>query len=467
MNLPSEGLPWLEQSAAGGYAHAQSKLGIIYATGKHVEKDLDKAAELMRQAALQGNKDAANNLAIVEKQIAAQKKQAETPRSSTDPTNGRCDISADGKACTQCGAALQDGAKFCGGCGAKVEQAQFCTGCGAKMVAGTKFCGECGTGVGDTPGQSDVRPIQVTEPVVDDLSDEDEDSDSGDSGESLESAYDFAEKAEELLREGDPDNAREHIERGLELVEDVSDLVNLATLACHSDEEEGLGDKEWGRELFQQAAEMAENFFDNKSLAVEVAREELLGDEEWARVLFAKAEEKAEDLVDLNDLANSVVTSLSDTEWCKNLVKKAETSSPETSDLEAMARTVLGLNDLEWARELLTKGVNTASSTTALVSIAGCIKDDLEDYDWALQVMAKALESADDYSEYLECAQHYGYHFDDKDKARRVFEQAVEKAETTDALIDIAAYMIDEDYLGDTGVGKSTTRSRRRDARQR
>ena len=50
--------------------------------------------------------------------------------------------------CTQCGAGLQDGVKFCGACGAKVEQPQPCTNCGTILPVGTKFCGECGTAAG-------------------------------------------------------------------------------------------------------------------------------------------------------------------------------------------------------------------------------------------------------------------------------------------------------------------------------
>lgn len=46
--------------------------------------------------------------------------------------------------CTQCGAELADGTKFCTSCGEKVQQQPGCPKCGAAMPAGTKFCTECG-----------------------------------------------------------------------------------------------------------------------------------------------------------------------------------------------------------------------------------------------------------------------------------------------------------------------------------
>lgn len=49
--------------------------------------------------------------------------------------------------CVNCGAPLREGAKFCGKCGTKVEEAAFCTECGAKLFPGEAFCTACGTPV--------------------------------------------------------------------------------------------------------------------------------------------------------------------------------------------------------------------------------------------------------------------------------------------------------------------------------
>ncbi len=57
-----------------------------------------------------------------------------------------------GSVCPKCGATIPGGAKFCPGCGEKVEAvagAAFCPQCGAKLAPGTKFCPQCGAKVGN------------------------------------------------------------------------------------------------------------------------------------------------------------------------------------------------------------------------------------------------------------------------------------------------------------------------------
>lgn len=46
-------------------------------------------------------------------------------------------------ACTNCGASIKAGAKFCSECGTKQESG-FCPSCGAKVGPNAKFCAECG-----------------------------------------------------------------------------------------------------------------------------------------------------------------------------------------------------------------------------------------------------------------------------------------------------------------------------------
>ncbi len=52
---------------------------------------------------------------------------------------------AGGAACSNCGAALPAGAKFCSECGTKVNAKRFCTNCGKEIAVGAKFCPECGS----------------------------------------------------------------------------------------------------------------------------------------------------------------------------------------------------------------------------------------------------------------------------------------------------------------------------------
>ena len=46
--------------------------------------------------------------------------------------------------CPNCGKEVPEGSKFCGECGAKIEE-YVCKNCGQKLAPGSKFCGNCGT----------------------------------------------------------------------------------------------------------------------------------------------------------------------------------------------------------------------------------------------------------------------------------------------------------------------------------
>ena len=46
--------------------------------------------------------------------------------------------------CSNCGADIADGAKFCGECGTKVPTSNKCPECGTICAPGVKFCSECG-----------------------------------------------------------------------------------------------------------------------------------------------------------------------------------------------------------------------------------------------------------------------------------------------------------------------------------
>lgn len=50
--------------------------------------------------------------------------------------------------CPDCGAKVTAGAKFCGGCGGKIQRKLFCPDCGVEAAPGAKFCGDCGTKLG-------------------------------------------------------------------------------------------------------------------------------------------------------------------------------------------------------------------------------------------------------------------------------------------------------------------------------
>ena len=49
--------------------------------------------------------------------------------------------------CPKCGAEVPTGAKFCPGCGEKLNVQRFCSNCGQPLKEGDKFCANCGTKV--------------------------------------------------------------------------------------------------------------------------------------------------------------------------------------------------------------------------------------------------------------------------------------------------------------------------------
>lgn len=61
-NDPELAAGWFFRAAEQGYADAQFNLGLMYANGEGVEKDMVQAVELFKKAAEQGHVDAQNNL---------------------------------------------------------------------------------------------------------------------------------------------------------------------------------------------------------------------------------------------------------------------------------------------------------------------------------------------------------------------------------------------------------------------
>jgi len=52
---------------------------------------------------------------------------------------------AGGNFCKKCGTAISPGAKFCGGCGKKLDVIPSCSNCKIELKPGAKFCSGCGT----------------------------------------------------------------------------------------------------------------------------------------------------------------------------------------------------------------------------------------------------------------------------------------------------------------------------------
>ena len=53
--------------------------------------------------------------------------------------------------CENCGAKLNDNAKFCPECGVKIDEISYCPECGSKLKMNDDFCSECGYGINEKP----------------------------------------------------------------------------------------------------------------------------------------------------------------------------------------------------------------------------------------------------------------------------------------------------------------------------
>lgn len=66
--------------------------------------------------------------------------------------------------CSNCGAELADGAKFCGECGTKVVVQNTCPECGTVCPADAKFCAECGHKFGGGSKPENVKSEPIRDP---------------------------------------------------------------------------------------------------------------------------------------------------------------------------------------------------------------------------------------------------------------------------------------------------------------
>lgn len=82
------------------------------------------------------------------------------------------------KQCPHCTAPIDDNAEFCVYCGSKIEKTPCCPNCGNAIEPGTKFCTNCGARLEEPYAETtdatkeEVEEIEQTEPVAENLSEE-------------------------------------------------------------------------------------------------------------------------------------------------------------------------------------------------------------------------------------------------------------------------------------------------------
>jgi len=185
------------------------------------------------------------------------------------------------------------------------------------------------------------------------------------------------------------DFARNLFKKAEELAEDGGDYQNLANSVA-----DNLGDKDWALKLYKKVEELAEDSVDYQSLAESVAND--LSDKDWALRLYKKAEELAEVFDDYHSLAESVVDdeSLGDKDWARDLYKKAEKLIEDMHDHLILAEKILddeSLGDKDWARDLYKKALELVEDKDDYETLADSIEyeDNLGDEEWAEEIRKK------------------------------------------------------------------------------
>ena len=68
--------------------------------------------------------------------------------------------------CPECSTKVEEGKKFCGVCGAKIETARQCHNCGAELKDDSRFCGDCGADNSEANVMDDRRKYKNADRLI-------------------------------------------------------------------------------------------------------------------------------------------------------------------------------------------------------------------------------------------------------------------------------------------------------------
>ena len=244
---------------------------------------------------------------------------------------------------------------------------------------------------------------------------------------------------------------------------------DIWTLADNVTDDDYLGDKDWGRSIYQKALDKAEDFQQFFNVAGSLCG--FLDDKDWGREIFMKALDMAETDEDREAVADAVEAeyNLDDAEWAEEIRNQCESSGdPQESNdgneddeniSESMSEFLNKVQEKYSDHDDLEEMLNDLKSNSYLNHWAGKFfdEDDLNDTDMGKELLKVSEELANSSSEYCDLGKIIGLKSgcNDSEWAKEVFKVAIEKAEDFGDLHSVAEGILCDENLGDHELGKT------------
>ncbi|MCI0500628.1 MAG: hypothetical protein L0Y61_02630, partial [Epsilonproteobacteria bacterium] len=183
---------------------------------------------------------------------------------------------------------------------------------------------------------------------------------------------------------------------------------DFSSLASDISREDTLNDKDWAKELFKKAIELAEDDkSDLRSIADNIANSDKLNDKDWAKELYQNIADNLNELSDYNNLVSSISRYLEDTNWAKDLVVQAKDALLNADDkfefagfgseIISLAENISDsdlLDDKDSAKEVF-EILKEYEGVTDLLDAARKVKEIYEDEsEYVEEYMNECLEKA-------------------------------------------------------------------------
>ena len=137
-------VPFASEKVAAVGEDAATRATVLELRKVNLYKQI-REVEFEREMGLVDEEDFDRTRADLLTEVAHVMRQLEGAHEDRVAPEGPLPAAAEELVCPTCGALLVPGARFCGSCGAAVEDT--CPGCGAPVQSGDRFCASCGRGL--------------------------------------------------------------------------------------------------------------------------------------------------------------------------------------------------------------------------------------------------------------------------------------------------------------------------------